>query len=141
MADGGCSTTSTTTVTAIRTTSTVEENDVDEESRQQQRAQQQRPQRGDQLRRDRAETGEKFDRRLISSELQRRLQQNGPLSSIFRFLLVVFSKFFLASPQGTKNFCDTGSNPSSETFFSPQVAQKLFFFSLDLVRSFERETD
>ena len=36
----------------------------------------------------------RFDRCPISSELHRRLQQNGPLSSIFRFLLVVLSEQF-----------------------------------------------
>ena len=56
---------------------------------------------------------------------------------LFRFLLVVLS-IFLASPQGTTNFCDTGSNPSSATFFSPSVVNEL---SLSLVRSFDRKTD
>ena len=80
----------------------------------------------------------RFDRCLISSELHRRLQQNGPLSSIFRFLLVVLSKFFLASPHGTTNFVTRVRTPVQQYSFSLQIANKL---SLDLVRSLERETD
>ena len=119
MADGGCSTTSTTTVTAIRTTSTVEENDVDEKSRRQQRAQQQqRPQRGDRLRRDRAETGDNSTNAWSVPSCNEDFNKMDHSVRLFRFLLVVLS-IFLASPQGTTNFCDTGSNPSSATFFSP----------------------
>ena len=80
----------------------------------------------------------RFDRCLISSELHRRLQQNGPLSSIFCFLLVVLS-IFLSKPSRHHKLLRHGFEPQLSNIFS---LHKLHTnFSLDLVRSLERGTD
>ena len=104
----------------------------------------QRPQRGDWERRDRAEAEKfrkTFDRRLISSELHQRLQQNGPISSIFYFLLVVFSKqtIFFSRPSRNQQTFWHGLEPQfSNRFFSLNCKTHFFTWSGSISRKRDR---
>ena len=76
----------------------------------------------------------RFDRCLISSELHRRLQQNGPLSSIFRFLLVVLS-IFLSKPSRHHKLLRHGFEPQlSNIFLSISCTRTFHLIWFDLSR-------